>query len=263
MRLPAVLTMVLLGASFLAGQVKVDEPFEAVIIPVKTLSGDSFERLTKMLNVFGAKYSADERLRTILVYAPKHVVAQMRRVVEQLDQPGSEAAIGRNIELTLSFLRCSTAASAGGKALPAELEPVAKQLRAITQYKTVELWDVMPMHIQEGREATQSFRLPGIFADSPESFARGSVRMMPELVTRKDSGRYVRFSRMQITLQVPYKSKSFVGNNAPQIVSTAFMDIGLNTAGDFKEGQKTVLGKLGGLEDDTAVFAVVALKVID
>ena len=51
---------------------------------MKTLSGDSFNRLAKLLSVFGAKYASDETLRTIVVYAPKDVVAQMRRVVAEL-----------------------------------------------------------------------------------------------------------------------------------------------------------------------------------
>src|SRR5262245_10009316 len=81
---------------------------EAVMIPVKTLSGDAFNRLAKMLNVFNVKIAADDKLRVILVYASPETVAEIRKVVEQLDRPGSEAAVGRNIEMTLSFLRCST-----------------------------------------------------------------------------------------------------------------------------------------------------------
>jgi hypothetical protein len=42
-----------------------------------------------------------------------------------------------------------------------------------------------------------------------------------------------------------------------------FMDLGLTTAGDFMEGQKTVLGKVSGMEEDTAIFVVIALKVLD
>src|SRR5580692_1027992 len=71
------------------------EPWEAEIIPVKTLTGDSFDRLMNLLSVFGAQVRGSATLRTIVVYAPKDVVAQMRRVVEQLDQPGSEAAVGK------------------------------------------------------------------------------------------------------------------------------------------------------------------------
>src|SRR5215469_2995162 len=95
------ITIALFGAAVLGAQEKKpaageffatpEENFEAAIIPVKTLTGDSFNRLSGMLAVFHAHYIADDQLRTILVYAPKPVVAQMRKVVEQLDQPGSQA----------------------------------------------------------------------------------------------------------------------------------------------------------------------------
>src|SRR5512132_767773 len=94
------------------------EPREAVIIPVKTLTGDSFDRLVNLLGVFQAQLRADKNLRTIIVYAPKDVVEQMRKVVNELDRPGSEAAIGRNIEMTMSFLRCSTKAATGAALSP-------------------------------------------------------------------------------------------------------------------------------------------------
>lgn len=41
------------------------------------------------------------------------------------------------------------------------------------------------------------------------------------------------------------------------------MNVGLNTSGDFQEGRKTVLGKVSGMEDEDAIFAVIALKVLD
>ena len=84
----------------------------AEIIQVKTLTGDSFDRLMKLLAVFNnARYNGDSQLRTIVVYGPKDTVAQMRRVIEQLDRPGSEAAIGQNIDITLTLLRCSMKSS--------------------------------------------------------------------------------------------------------------------------------------------------------
>jgi hypothetical protein len=39
--------------------------------------------------------------------------------------------------------------------------------------------------------------------------------------------------------------------------------IDLQTAGDFKEGQKTVLGKISGVDDESAIFVVISLKVLD
>src|SRR5437763_8232064 len=154
------LLTVLIATTLLHSQEKLAEQkqdsMEAVLIPVKTLSGDSFNRLAKMLGVFNVSYIADDKLRTIVVYAPKDVVEQMRRLVSELDRPGSEAAIGRNIDMTLSFLRCSVNTSAESHPLPQDLESVAKQLRAATQYKDVQLWDIVPLHLQEGKETHQT-----------------------------------------------------------------------------------------------------------
>jgi hypothetical protein len=224
------------------------EPREAVIIPVKTLTGDSFDRLVKLLGVFGAQLTADDKLRTIIVYAPKDVVAQMQKVVNELDRPGSEAAIGRNIEMTMTFLKCSSKAASGASALPADLESVAKQLRAATQCKDIQVMDVLPLHLQEGKETTQTLRLPG------PAVATADVRMHPESVSRKDQGRFVRFD----FLRVGFRLTISTGPNQFQ-----YQDFGLTTSGDFMEGQKTVLGKVSGMEDDTAIFVVIALRVLD
>ena len=236
------------------------EQHQAAIIPVKTLSGDSFNRLARMLSVFKVEYSADEKLRTILVYARPEVIAQIRKVVEELDRPGSEAAIGRNIEMTLTFLRCNASPQTASGELPADMEAVAKQIRAATQCKSIELWDTLPLRLQEGKVTEQNLRLPGSLPEIPGAVTKGQLRIAPEAVTRKESGRYVRFEMVRIQLQVPYMtSKETPHPGAP----FNFLDVSLNTAGDFKEGQKTVLGKLSGGEDAGSTFVVVALKVLD
>jgi hypothetical protein len=269
MRLHLFIIAIVLSVSMLPAQEKEKEKtdnFEAVIIPVKTLSGDSFNRLAKMLSVFGARYTADDRLRTIVVYAPKNVVEQMRTVVAQLDQPGSEAAIGRNIEMTMSFLRCYTNSPANAPAaLPAELEAVAKQIRAATQYKVVQLWDILPLHLQEGKDAEHSYRLPGpIIQDIPGAIATAHLQVRPEAVTRKADGRYVRFDRVSIRFRIPFRTGQ-PGGEPKSLIATqfSFSDFSLNTAGDFKEGQKTVLGKVSGVDDESAIFVVIALKILD
>ena len=230
------------------------EPFEAAIIPVKTLTGDSFDRLVSLLRVFKAQYSGDKDLRTILVYAPKDVVEQMRKVVNELDRPGSEASMGRNIDMTMTFLKCSSMKYIGATppALPVDLEPVAKQLRAATQCKDIEVWDFVPLRLQEGKETQQTERLPGSVPGG--AFPTANINIRPESVTRKDQGRYVRFAQVKIGFHLPV----ITGGNQVQ-----YMDSGLTTGGDFMEGQKTVLGKISGMEEDSAIFVVIALKVLD
>ena len=262
MRLPAIVTALVLAARLVSGQDKPaevkQEAQEAVIIPVKTLSGDSFRRLINLLQVFNARYQGDEKLRMIVVYAPKDVVAQMRRVVEELDRPGSEAAIGHNIEMTLALLRCSTRTSSEKQELPPDLEAVARQLRAATQYKDIRLGDIVPIHLQEGKTAEQNLRLPAAVHGMQGMYGTGQVQVRAEAVIRKDTGRYVRFDVMRINFRIPQApGPAGVVNTNPNL------DVGLNTAGDFKEDQKTVLGKISGIDDDSAIFVVISLKVLD
>jgi hypothetical protein len=232
------------------------ETYQAEIIPVKTLTGDSFDRLVNLLGVFGAKYRGDNQLRTIIVYAPKDIVDQMRHVVDQLDRPNSEAAIGRNIEMTLTLLRCSTKPPATPATLPPDMEPVARQLRAATQCKDVQLWDTAPFRLQEGRDTTENMRLPGVGGTGQNTIA--SYVIHPEAVYRKDQARFVRFARLQIDFKIPIVTGTLNGSS-----QFTYVDSGLRTAGDFQEGQKTVIGKVSGAEDGDAIFAVVALKVLD
>jgi hypothetical protein len=264
MRLLRCMLPVVLAAGALYGQDKPAPPaaeptpeYDAVIIPVKTLTGDSFDRLVKLLGVFHAQMQSDDKLRTIVVYAPRDVVEKMRKVVAQLDQPGSEAAIGRNIDMTLTFLRVSTKAPAQPSALPADMEAVAKQVRAATQYKDVQLWDTLPLHLQEGKDTQELLRLPSSAFNAPGFNATGQIGIKPEGVTRKDQGRYVRFSNLRISFRIPYQA---AGGPNPQY---QFMDVSLTTSGDFMEGQKTVLGKVSGADDDSAIFVVISLKVLD
>jgi hypothetical protein len=239
---------------------KPNEPLESAIIHVKTLDGDSFDRLWRLLKVFDVQTAADDHLRTIVVYGRPSVIAQVRHVVEELDRPGSEAALGRNVEMTLTFLRCSIkAAAVSPQLLPPDIESVAKQLRAVTQYKNIELWEVLPLHLQEGKDTSETLQLPGsadkstgIEGYTPPTL---SVRIHPDSVYRKEETRYVRFRTMAITLKIP----SYGG--APG--KWNFANVALDTAGDFAEGQKTVVGKLSGTDEESAVFVVVALKVLD
>jgi hypothetical protein len=273
MRLPVIVTAMVLAAHLVSGQDKPtevkEEAAEAVIIPVKTLSGDSFNRLVNLLSVFHTSYRGDDKLRTIVVYGPKDVVAQMRRVVEELDRPGSEAAIGHNIDMTLAFLRCSTKPSSERRELPANLEAAARQLRAVTQYKDIQLWDVVPMHLQEGKDAEQSLRLPADVTGMQGMYGTAQVHVRAEAVIRKETGRYVRFNLMSINFHIPQASPSLKSGVSAQginpLINTQFsyIDVGLNTAGDFKEDQKTVLGKISGIDDESAIFLVISLKVLD
>ena len=258
-------TIVLLAASVLAQQPApapgppVDSSnYETAIIPVKTLTGDSFQRLSRVLSIFGAKFYADEKLRTIVVFAPKDVIAHMRKVIESLDRPGSDAAIGRNIQMTLTLLRCSAKPFEGAKSLPADMEPVAKQLRASSLCKDVQLWDTIPLRLTEGRRTENNTRLPGNLMNRPNAFSTLNLRIYPEVVKARSDGRYVQLEEIRISLRIPFLTSQ--SHEPPQF---QYNDFSINTSGEFKEGQKSVIGKTSGGDEDSSVFAVIEIKILD
>jgi hypothetical protein len=143
-------------------------------------------------------------------------------------------------------------------ALPADLEAAARQLRAATQYKYVELWDTVPLRMQEGKETVQNLRLPGSRSAPVAAVATAEIYILPEAVITKDSNRFVRFQQLNVNFRIPYLMMPNSTSSQYQVV-----DVRLKTAGDFKEGQKTILGKLSGMEEETATFVVISLKVLD
>lgn len=249
MRFALLMAMVagLVGAQEKAAPAPVDKSnYETAIIPVKTLSGDSFQRLANMLRVFDAKYQADDKLRTIVVFAPKDVIAHMRKVIEALDRPGSEAAIGRNIDATLTFLKCDEKPAENSKPVPADMEAVAKQLRGASLCKEVYLWETVPLRLQEGKHTEHQMSLPALVGST--GFPHTHIRLFPEAVSRKETGRYVRLEQVRVNLRIP--------------MGSSYQESNIVTAGDFKEGQKTVIGKASGAGQGT-VFVVVEMKVLD
>lgn len=108
-----------------------------------------------------------------------------------------------------------------------------------------------------------TFGLSGATA-IPTAVSTAFLRIRPEALSRRDSGRYVRFDPINVSFKIPCVSGSFPSGIAGAVETQfSYSEVGLKTAGDFKEGQKTVLGKLSGIDDETAIFVVISLKVLD
>jgi hypothetical protein len=156
--------------------------------------------------------------------------------------------------MSVTLLRASPTPPGQPRALPPDIEAVAKQLRANTHYKDIEVWEAIPLRIQEGKLTHHSTRLPGGAAGA---YPRVEISISPEAVYRREGGRFVRLERCQFNFRIPY----LVGG--PGSSQYQFAEVGINTSGDFKEGQKSVLGKVSGQDDGSAVFVVITPKVLD
>ncbi len=78
-----------------------------------------------------------------------------------------------------------------------------------------------------------------------------------ETVKAKADGRYVKFDEVRVNLRIPYLTAK------EPTTQWQYHDFGIYTAGEFKEGQKSVVGKMAGSEEDASIFTVIELKVLD
>ena len=88
-----------------------------------------------------------------------------------------------------------------------------------------------------GEETSESMLLPRLVPNLPAPSAQLLIR--PDAVGKRDTGRYVRFARLEIAIKLPTAVSSPASLSV--VPNYSFQNLSLNTPGDYFEGQKTVL----------------------
>jgi hypothetical protein len=128
--------------------------------------------------------------------------------------------------------------SASGN-LPAELEPVADEMRKIFSYKSFRLLDSILLRTQPGNRATASGTIP-----TGESKTMYSFDVRPSAVTEDPKGRLIRLDNLNLTMNG--------GNN----------NAGIHTEIAVREGQRVVVGK-SNMGSGGSLILVVTAKVTE
>ena len=184
----------------------------------------------------------------IILSGPKETIAGFEEIIKQLDVP---PVIKKNIETTVYMIAASMQAG-NGAPLGAELEPVAKQLRTIFNYKTFNVLESFVLRLRDGEGGETS----GLVL-SEESAALYKMRYVFRChgvsLQGTDAQKTVRFDSLQLQVKVP------VGR-----AQAAFEDTNIGTEVDVPEGKKVVIGKTSGvLGPDSALILVISAKVVD
>lgn len=182
-------------------------------------------------------------LGTLTVHAAPAIVRQVEDVVKRFDVPPPPA---QNVEVTIYVL---SAAPDGSGGVPPELEGVAKQLRATFGFKNVRLLDTQVIRTRVDRGAEVSAALSG---GSPQTIA--SYRFGRATVITDEKGRTIRLDGLKLGMRIPVP----FGNSG----NLSYMDTGVSTDIDVREGQKAVVGKTAAEGEKTSFFVVMA-KVVE
>jgi len=105
--------------------------------------------VANVLSVFGYGIRDDRNLHVVAVSAPAPAMAAIEDAIKRLDVP---AAAPSDIDLVAYMIVASAQASPGSE-LPANLQPVADEMRKIFPYKSFHLLDSILLRVEPGNRA--------------------------------------------------------------------------------------------------------------
>jgi hypothetical protein len=204
--------------------------------------------------------------------SPDHVIAQpdlhaisigtydpsflklAEEIIQRYDVPQAKSAALHQygVEI-LAHILLAGAKGSSGDALPADLAPVAKQLRAVFGYTDIRL---LESSLILGREARRSDVLGTLSGLSEEQKApvRYQIQIGKISVEPGGKGNSVALENFQFSARVPYE---YVQGQVQ------FMDLGFNTDLNVFEGQKVVVGKSHIGPSNEALILVLSARVVE
>jgi len=230
---------------------KMDEPAPAADVEAQHWPVQLFQvkyadvsRLANVFRAFGATVQPDSDLKVISVRASKEVLAAIQESLQRLDVPQAPA---KNVQLDAYLLTASGQGSSAN--IPADLEPVIRQLKNVFNYQGFRLLGTLSWRGRDGRGGSVSGLLPSVSSDSSQltncSFGTNSVT-----VTSEGKEPTIRVNGLDLRLDFIVKGS---GNQHAII----------NTSIDVREGQKVVVGKANIDNADSALILVLTAKVIE
>jgi len=256
MRSPHSLIAVLAVVALVAAPAVAQKPTTGLVSPTPTADRDQVTQIFKLqyadvkkvsqiIFLFGGRTEAVQDLGVIAWTGAASQLPAVEAAIRALDvAPVPEL----NVELTVYFLM-ATKEGPPSTSVPASLDGVAVQLQDVFGYTTVRLIEVTAMRVRNGSHGKINGILPQRLADDRE--ARYEFAFDRLHVTEDSSGRSIRLDRLNAGVQAPHTVVE--GGQA----TTRYMQTGIQTDIDLREGQKAVIGKTsieGGAE---TVFIVV------
>jgi hypothetical protein len=156
-----------------------------------------------------------------------------------------------------------------GDALPAELDPVAKQLKAVFGYNDLRLLDSALIRTREGIPAEAAGNAGITNPQVPNASSTYQLRIAKSFVTPSDRGALIKLDGFRFSIRVPYPTTVFQTTQGsgvtPPPIPTQFQysDVGFNTELDIREGQKVVVGKAKVDNTGSAFILVLTAKALD
>src|SRR5262249_8180115 len=235
------LTLILLAAPFVFGA---GEPAITRIFQLKYADPQLIVRLVAPSAV---RIDSDRQLKAVSVTASKEAFPEIEQLIARFDVPPPPV---RNIEVTIYLMSALNTPSSAP--IPAEMEPVVKQLKGMFSYKGYQLIDTQVIRVREGLGGEASAVVDGKSVASARTVSQMKFRAVSTSVDEK--GRAVKVDGLRVGLRIPVPDSKG---------GYSYIDTGINTDVDIREGQKVVVGKANMEGSDRASIVVLSAKVLE
>lgn len=231
------------------------------VIDVKYADPAAFEKLLRNIAVSGPdRVSAQPELHAISIgtYDPSFLKLA-EEIVKRYDIPEAKSAASHRhgVEIVAHILLAGQKGTSGD-AVPADLEPVAKQLRSVFGYTDIRVLDSSLIRGIEGRISEVSGMLTRPVIDeglkAPSKYVISTKNI---LVEQNAGGNSVYLPGFKFEAKIPYTMSSEPG------AQFSFVSVGFETELKIPEGQKVVVGKSHIGVGNDALILVLSARVVD
>jgi hypothetical protein len=210
--------------------------------------------LARVLSQYG-RIETSPMLKALTITARDSAMTEVELTVKRFDVP--QPAV-QNIDVTI-YLMSALGQPAGGQ-VPPELESVIKQLKSTFSYKGYQLIDTEVIRVRAGLGGEVS----GVVMEGPVIEGNktiSQVKFKSASVSTDEKGRAIRIDGLNIGLKIPIVVTG-TGLAAGQ-KQYRYIDTGMSTDVDVREGQKVVIGKANMDGSDRASIVVLMAKVVE
>jgi hypothetical protein len=217
--------------------------------------------LVKLLSPYapqiGGSVLFDEQLKALAITTRKDAFPEIEQIIKRFDVPPPPVL---NIDLTIYLMSAQGTPSPG--AVPPELEPVVKQLKNTFSYKSYQLIDTQVMRVRAGQGADVSGVVNGAPSVGPNKTI-SQLRFRSASVSTDEKGRAIRIDGLKVGFRTPVAVASSGPGQGQGQTQFQYIDTGINTDVDVREGQKVVVGKANMDGSDRASIVVLTAKVVE
>ncbi len=213
----------------------------AKVILLKYIKADS---AFVIANAFGdgkVNVQRDPRAQMLVLSGPPDLLTAIENAIQKADVP-EKAAL--NVELT--FYALVAGDIAGTVALPDDLAGVAKQVKGLFGYPSLRLMDSLQVRARDGMRGEATGMMGKAQGNNPNQYY---LRFDEVLVQGSEKAHSIKLSRLRFGTKI--------------LIGSQYLDMGLTTDVDFREGQKIVIGKSSLDSSGTPFFVVVTGRVVD